>query len=110
MDILSYLSLSQFIAEEKLIVSWIGAVISHPIVARVVSIFFCLCTSIDNTELRGSGDKEHGCFICGAFVVRVNEVDKGWHPSQVNNLVVFLEVTWGLFLTRHIGESVYGRY
>jgi hypothetical protein len=80
-DILSYLSLSLLIAEEELVVSWVGAVIEHPIIAGVVSIFLSLCTSINNAELRRSSNKKHWGFICGTFMIGVNEVNKGWYPS-----------------------------
>jgi hypothetical protein len=80
-NILSYLSLPQLIAKEELVMSWIGAVIEHPVITRVVSIFLSLHTSINNTELRGSGDKKHRCFIGGAFTIRVDKVDEGWYPG-----------------------------
>jgi hypothetical protein len=76
MDILSYLSLPLFITEEKLVVSRIGAIVKHPIVARVVSIFLGLHTSIDDAKLRRSGNKEHGGFICRAFMIRVDKIYK----------------------------------
>jgi hypothetical protein len=62
-------------------VSWVGAVIEHPVIARVVSIFFSLCTSINDTNLRGSGNEKHGSFVGGAFMVWVDEVNKGWYLS-----------------------------
>jgi hypothetical protein len=70
-----------FVTKEELIVPWVSAVIEHPIIARVVSVFLCLCTSIDNTELRGSGNEKHRSFIYGTFMVRVDEVDESWYPS-----------------------------
>jgi hypothetical protein len=73
--------LSQFIAEEELVMPRIGAIIKHPVVTRVVSIFFCLCTSIDNTKLGGGGNEKHWGFIHRTFTIRVNEVDKGWYPG-----------------------------
>jgi hypothetical protein len=80
-DVLSYFGLSLFIAEEELIVSWISAIIEHPVIARMISIFLNLHTSINDTELRRSSDKEHEGFICGTFIVWVNKVNKGWYPS-----------------------------
>jgi hypothetical protein len=109
-DILSYLSVPLLIAKEKLVVSWVGAIIEHPVIARVVSIFLSLHTSIDDAELGRSGNEKHRSFICGAFTVWVDEIDEGWYPSQVDDLIVFLEVAWGLLLTSHIGKGVYGRY
>jgi hypothetical protein len=64
-----------------LVVSWVGVVIKHPVITRVVSIFFSLCTSVDDANLRGSGNEKHRSFISGAFTVWVNKVDKGWYPS-----------------------------
>jgi hypothetical protein len=77
------------ITEDELIVPLISAIKDHPIVARVVSIFLNLHTSVNNTKLRGVGNKEHGSFISGAFLVWVNVVDKSWYPPKVNDLVVF---------------------
>jgi hypothetical protein len=68
-----------FITEEELVVSWIGAVIEHLVIARVVSIFLSLCTSIDDAKLRRGGNEKHWGFICGAFMIWVNEIDKGWY-------------------------------
>jgi hypothetical protein len=73
----------------------VSAVIEHPVVTRVVNIFLCLCTSIDNAELGRSGNKKHWRFISRAFSVRVNEVNEGWDPGQVDDLVVALETAWG---------------
>jgi hypothetical protein len=72
----------------------VGAVIEHPVVIRVIAIFLCLCTSIDDAKLRRSSDKKHWSFVCGAFSIRVNEVDKGWYPSEMNNLVITLKAAW----------------
>jgi hypothetical protein len=77
--------------------SWVGAVIEHPVVTGVVSIFFSLCTGIDNTKLGGAGDKKHWGFICRAFSVGVNEVDESQDPSQVDDFIVTLEAAWRLF-------------
>jgi hypothetical protein len=85
------------VAEEQLVVSRVSAIIEHPVIARVVSIFFCLCASIDDTKLRRSGDKKHWGFICGALSIGVNEVDKSWNPCEVDNLVVAFETAWGFF-------------
>jgi hypothetical protein len=99
-----------FITEEKLVVSRIGAIIEHPVVTRMVSIFLSLCTSIDNAELRRSGDEKHRSFICRAFLIGVNKIYEGWYPSQVNNLIIFLKVTWGFLSACRIRESIYGGY
>jgi hypothetical protein len=107
-NILSHLSLSLLVAEEQLVMHWVSAVIEHPVIARVVSVLLCLYTRIDDTELRGSSDKEHWCFISRTFMVGVNEIDKGWYPSEVNNLVIALETTWRIFSTRSVGKSVDG--
>jgi hypothetical protein len=96
------------IAEEQLVMCRVRAVIEHPVLARVISILFCLCTCIDDTELRGSGDKEHWGFVSRAFTVGVNEVDKGWYPSEVDNLIVTLEIAWRVFSTCGIGKSIDG--
>jgi hypothetical protein len=80
-DILSYLSLPLFITEEELIVSWISAIIMHPVIARVVSVFLSLRTSIDNAKLRGSGNEKHRSFICGTFSVEVDKVNERWYLS-----------------------------
>jgi hypothetical protein len=85
------------IAEEQLVVRRVSAVVGHPVVTRVVNIFLCLCTSIDDTDLRGSGDKKHRSFICRAFSIWVNEVDKGWDPCEVNDLVIALKTAWRFF-------------
>jgi hypothetical protein len=85
------------VAEEQLVVRRVSAVIEHPVVARVVSIFLCLCTSINDAELGRSGNKKHRCFVCGAFSVGVNEVDKSWYPSKMNDLVITFETAWGFF-------------
>jgi hypothetical protein len=95
MDILSHLSLSLLIAEEQLVMGRVGAVIEHPVVTRVVSILFCLCTSIDNAKLRRGGDENHWHFISRAFAVGINKVDKGWYPSKVDDLVIVLKTAWG---------------
>jgi hypothetical protein len=76
----------------------------------VVSVFLSLCTSVNNTELRGSGDKEHRSFICGALMVGINKINEGQYPSKMDDLIIFLEITWGLFMTSHIREGIYGRY
>jgi hypothetical protein len=94
-DILSHLGLSLLIAEEQLVVSGVGAIIEHPVIAGVVSILFCLCTGIDNAKLRGGADKKHWCFISGTFPIRVDEVDKGRDPSEVDDLVIVLETARG---------------
>jgi hypothetical protein len=90
-DILSYLSLSLLITEEELVMSWVSAVKDHPIITRVISIFFDLYTSIDDTKLRRGGGKNHGSFICRAFTIEVDDVDEGWYPSKMNNLIIFVE-------------------
>jgi hypothetical protein len=69
------------VAEEKLIVPRVGAVVDHPVITRVVSIFLSLHTRIDNAKLGRGGDEKHWSFICGTFTVWVNEIDKGWYPS-----------------------------
>jgi hypothetical protein len=104
-DILSYFSLFLLITKEELIVPLIGAIIDHPVIARVISIFLNLYTSVDDAKLRGGGNKKHGSFICRAFAIGVNEVDKGWYPCKVDNLVVFEKGTQGFFLTCYIGKS-----
>jgi hypothetical protein len=86
--------------------SRVSAVISHPVIARVISVFLSLCTSIDDTELRGSSNKEHWGFICGTFLVGVDEVDEGWYPGEVNDLVVILETAWRIFSTCGIGKGI----
>jgi hypothetical protein len=80
----------------------IGAVIEHPVVTRVVSILFSLCTGIDDAELRRSGNEKHWGFIYGTLTVGVNEVNESWYPGQVDDFVVFLEVAWGFFPTSSI--------
>jgi hypothetical protein len=95
LDILSYLGLPLLVAEEQLVMGRVGVVVEHPVVTRVVSILFCLCTGIDNTKLRRGGDKEHWSFISRALAVRINKIDEGRDPCKVNNLVVVLETAWG---------------
>jgi hypothetical protein len=80
-DILSHLCLPLLVAEEQLVVHRVSVVVEHPVVTRMVSILFCLCTCINDTKLRGSSDKEHWGFISRAFAVRIDEVDEGWYPS-----------------------------
>jgi hypothetical protein len=69
------------VAEEQLVMCRVSAVIEHPVAARVVGIFLCLCTSIDDTELGRSSDEKHWRFISRTFLVRVDEVDEGWNPG-----------------------------
>jgi hypothetical protein len=69
LDILSNFSLPLLIAKDELVVPLISAIKDHLVIIRVVSIFLNLHTSVDDTELRGSDDKEHGSFISGAFLV-----------------------------------------
>jgi hypothetical protein len=76
-------------------VSGIGVIIEHPVVAGVISIFFCLCADVGNAELRGGSDEEHWCFVSGTFPIRVDEVDEGRDPCEVDNLVVALKAAWG---------------
>jgi hypothetical protein len=108
MDILSYFSLPLFVTEEKLIMTWISTIEDHPVIARIISIFLNLYTSVNDAELRRSGDKNHGSFIYRAFTIEVNEVDKGWYLCKVDDLIVFLKIAWGFFLTYYIGEGIYG--
>jgi hypothetical protein len=80
-DILSYLGLPLLVAEEQLVVRRVSAIVEHPVVARMISIFLCLRTGIHDAKLRRGANKKHRCFVCRAFTVGVNEVDKGWYPS-----------------------------
>jgi hypothetical protein len=97
------------ITEEELIVSLIGAIIDHPVITRVISIFLNLYISVDNAELRRGGDKKHGSFICRAFSIGINEVDKGWYPCKVDDLIVFGKGIQRFFLTCCIRKGSDGR-
>jgi hypothetical protein len=59
----------------------VSVVVEHPVVTRMVNVFFCLCAGIDDAELGGGTNEKHRCFVCGAFTVGVNEVDESWYPS-----------------------------
>jgi hypothetical protein len=97
------------ITEEELIVPLIGTIIDHLVIARVISIFLNLYISVDNAELRRGGNKKYRSFICGAFTIGVNKVDKGWYPYKVDDLVIFGEGAQGFFLTCCIGKRGNGR-
>jgi hypothetical protein len=85
------------VAEEQLVVPRVSAIIEHPVIARVVSILLCLCTGVDNAKLRRGGNEEHWHLISGTFLIRVDEVDEGWNPCEVDDLVVALETAWRFF-------------
>jgi hypothetical protein len=93
------------IAEEQLVVGRVGAVIEYPVVARVISILLCLCTGIDHAKLRRGGDKKHWCFVSGTLPIRVDEVNEGWDPCEVDDLVIALETAWRFFQPSGIGEG-----
>jgi hypothetical protein len=80
-----------FITEEELVVSLISTIKEHPVTSRVVSVFLNLYASIGDTDLRGSGDKEHGCSVSRAFSVEIDLVNKGWYLGKVNNLIVLVK-------------------
>jgi hypothetical protein len=73
----------------------VSAIVEHPVTSRVVIVLFCLYTRIGDTKLRGSSDKEHWSFISRAFAVGINEVDKGWYPSEVDDSIIVLKTAWG---------------
>jgi hypothetical protein len=104
-DILSHLSSSLFVAEQKLVVPLISAVKAHPVTSRMISIFLSLCTGVGDADLRRSGNKEHRCFISRTFVVGVDVVDKCWYLSKINNLIIFVKGAQRFFLPHCIRKG-----